>query len=115
MYITTGTSKRYTVLDQSIGTEVRYTLGEAPAALGETVKLWTADGALCLRTDAVADYQYPRIDGSTVLLSNTPEPEPAPGSEPVEPQSDPLADLAETVAGLIYQMDLDKLGGGGTL
>lgn len=112
MYITTGTSKRYAVLGQSIGTEVRYTLAEAPVALGETVKLWTADGTLCLRTDAVADYQYPRIDGSAVLLSNTPEPEPAP--EP-EPQSDPLADLAETVAGLIYQMDLDKLKGGGTL
>lgn len=112
MYITTGTSKRYTVLDQSIGTEVRYTLAEAPAALGETVKLWAADGTLCLRTDAVADYQYPRIDGNAVLLSNTPEPGPAP--EP-EPQSDPLADLAETVAGLIYQMDLDKLKGGGTL
>lgn len=113
MYITTGTSKRYTVLGQSIGTEVRYTLAEAPAALGETVKLWTADGTLCLRTDAVADYQYPRIDGSAVLLSNTPEPGPAP--EPAEPGSDPLADLAETVAGLIYQMDLDKLKGGGTL
>lgn len=115
MYITTGTSKRCTVLDQSIGTEVRYTLESAPAALGETVKLWTADGTLCLRTDTVADYQYPRIDGNTVLLSNTPEMEPAPEPEPAEPQSDPLADLAETVANLIYQMDLDKLKGGETL
>lgn len=52
MYITTGTSRRYTVLDTSIQPgEVRYTLAEAPAELGASVNLWTEDGGLCLRTE----------------------------------------------------------------
>lgn len=117
MYITTGTSRRYTVLDTSIQPgEVRYTLAETPAALGASIKLWTADGGMCLRTDATADYAHPRIDGDTVVLSDTApaEPEPAP-AEPEEPTADPVADLAETVAALIYQMDADKLGGGETV
>lgn len=114
MYITTGTSRRYTVLDTSIQPgEVRYTLAETPAALGASIKLWTADGGMCLRTDATADYAHPRIDGNTVVLSDTPPAEPEP--VPAEPATDPVADLAETVAALIYQMDADKLGGGETV
>ena len=71
MYITTGTSKHYTVLDQQItADDVRYALESAPAALGATVSLYTADGGMCLRTDTVADYQHPRIDGNTIILSN---------------------------------------------
>ena len=115
MYITTGTSKHYAVLDTSIRAgEVRYTLAETPASLGASIKLWTADGGMCLRTDAVADYAHPRIEGCTVVLSNT---APAETAEPAERLTavDPVADLAETVAGLIYQMDLDKLGGGETV
>lgn len=117
MYITTGTSRRYTVLDTSIQPgEVRYTLDEAPAALGASIKLWTADGGMCLRTDATADYAHPRIDGDTVVLSDTAPAEPEPvHAEPEEPTADPVADLAETVAALIYQMDADKLGGGETV
>ena len=124
MYITTGTSRRYTVLDTSIQPgEVHYTLAETPAALGASIKLWTADGGMCLRTDATADYAHPRIDGNTVVLSDTApaEPEPVPAepeptpTEPEEPTADPVADLAETVAALIYQMDADKLGGGETV
>lgn len=93
MYITTKTTKHHTVLDQSISPgEVRYTLEEAPAELGATVSLYTADGGMCLRTDTVADYLHPRIDGNTVILSNTPEP------VPVEPslkkvQADKLAEI----------------------
>ena len=117
MYITTVTSRRYTVLDTSIQPgEVRYTLAEAPAALGASIKLWTADGGMCLRTDATADYAHPRIDGDTVVLSDTAPAEPEPvHAEPEEPTADPVADLAETVAALIYQMDADKLGGGETV
>lgn len=79
MYITTKTNKHHTVLDQSISPgEVRYILDEeAPAELGDTVALYTADGGMCLRTDTVADYLYPRIVGNTVILSDMPEPAPA--------------------------------------
>lgn len=78
MYITTKTNKHHTVIDQSISPgEVRYILDEAPAELGATVSLYTADGGMCLRTDTMADYQYPRIVGNTVILSNTPESVPA--------------------------------------
>ena len=93
MYITTGTSRRYTVLDTSIQPgEVRYTLAEAPAALGASIKLWTADGGMCLRTDATADYAHPRIDGNTVVLSDT---APAETAEPTleELQASKLAEL----------------------
>ena len=72
MYITAGTAKHYTVASTALGiVEVRYTLEEAPAELGTTVKLWTADGGMCLRTDTVADWEHPRIEGSTIILSNT--------------------------------------------
>ena len=93
MYITTKTNKHHTVLDQSISPgEVRYTLEEAPAELGSTISLYTADGGMCLRTDNVADYQYPRIVGNTVILSNTPEPVPVEPSL-VEVQADKLAEI----------------------
>ena len=93
MYITTGTSKHYTVLDQQItADEVRYVLESVPAALGATVSLYTADGGMCLRTDTVADYQHPRIEGNAIIFSNV-----AP-AEPVEPllaevQKDKLAEI----------------------
>ncbi len=82
MYITTKTTKRYAVFDQSIGSgEVRYQLEEAPAALGTAVKLYADDGA-CIREDTVEDWKHPRIEGSTIILSNT-----AP-AVPVEPSLD---------------------------
>ena len=93
MYITTGTSKHYTVLNQQITVdEVRYTLESAPAALGATVSLYTADGGMCLRTDTVADYQYPRIDGNTIILSNVAPAEPTKPSLS-EVQKDKLAEI----------------------
>ena len=77
MYITTGTSKHYAVLDANVQRgEVRYTLAEAPAELGASIKLWAADGTMCLRTDTTADYRHPRIEGCTVVLSNTAPTEP---------------------------------------
>lgn len=95
MYITTGkNSARYTVTDQIIAPdEVRYILSDKPPTeLGETVSLYTADGAMCLRTDTVADYGHPRIRGDTIILSNTPEPVPV---EPLleEAQSTKLAEI----------------------
>lgn len=112
MYITTGTSRRYTVLDTSIQPgEVRYTLAETPAALGASIKLWTADGGMCLRTDATADYAHPRIDGNTVVLSDTApaEPEPVP-AEPEEPTAE--ADILETVLDHEARLAALELGGG---
>lgn len=93
MYITTGTSKHYTVLDQQIAAgEVRYALESAPAALGATVSLYTADGGMCLRTDTVADYQHPRIDGNTIILSNMAPAEPTKPSL-AEVQADKLTEI----------------------
>lgn len=112
MYITTGTSRHYTVLDTSIrADEVRYTLDEAPAELGASIKLWTADGGMCLRTDTVAHYAHPRIDGQTVVLSNTApaEPEPVP-AEPEEPTTE--ADILETVLDHEARLAALELGGG---
>ena len=112
MYITTGTSRRDTVLDTSIQPgEVRYTLAETPAALGASIKLWTADGGMCLRTDATADYAHPRIDGNTVVLSDTApaEPEPAP-AELEEPTTE--ADILETVLDHEARLAALELGGG---
>lgn len=112
MYITTGTSRRYTVLDTSIQPgEVRYTLAETPAALGASIKLWTADGGMCLRTDATADYAHPRIDGNTVVLSDTApaEPDPVP-AEPEEPTTE--ADMLETILDHEARLAALELGGG---
>ena len=93
MYITTGTSKHYTVIDQQIAAgEVRYALESAPAALGATVSLYTADGGMCLRTDTVADYQHPRIDGNTIILSNVAPADPVVPSL-AEVQKDKLAEI----------------------
>ena len=113
MYITTGTSRHYTVLDTSIrADEVRYTLDEAPAELGASIKLWTADGGMCLRTDTVADYAHPRIDGQTVVLSNTApaEPEPVP-AEPEEPDTE--ADMLEIILDHEARLSALELVGGG--
>ena len=93
MYITTKTTKHYAVTGQSISPgEVRYTLEEAPAELGATVKLF-ADDDTQMREDTVADYPYPHIDGNTVILSNTPEP------VPVEPS------LAEVQAAKLTEVN----------
>lgn len=113
MYITTGTSRHYTVLDTSIRAgEVRYTLDEAPAELGASIKLWTADGGMCLRTDTVADYAHPRIDGQTVVLSNTAPAEPE--SVPAEPEKpDTEADMLETILDHEARLAALELVGGG--
>ena len=110
MYITTGTSKHYTVLDTSIrADEVRYALDEAPAELGASIKLWTADGGMCLRTDTVAHYAHPRIDGQTVVLSNIAPAEPE--SVPAEPDTE--ADMLETILDHEARLAALELVGGG--
>lgn len=114
MYITTGTGERCAVLDTSIRAgEVRYTLDEAPASLGASIKLWTADGGMCLRTDAVADYTHPRIEGRTVVLSSMaptePEPVPAEPEEPEEPDTE--ADMLETILDHEARLAALELGG----
>ncbi len=113
MYITTKTNKHHTVVDQSIDHgEVRYILDEAPAELGATVALYTADGAMCLRTDTVADWTHPRIEGNAVILSNT---DPA---VPVEPTAAEVkverstAIKAACADAIIAGFDVDVLGRG---
>lgn len=112
MYITLGTEKHYAVTMTTLGiVEVRYQLEEAPAELGATVKLYADDG-LCIRTDTVADYLHPRIDGLAVILSNTPEP------VPVEPTAEDIkaersaAIKAACEAAIIGGFDADVLGRG---
>lgn len=79
MYITTDSTKHYAVASTALGiVEVRYLLEEAPAELGAAVKLYADDG-MCIREDTVADWEHPRIEGSTIILSN------AAPEEPVEP------------------------------
>ena len=71
MYIITGSTKHYAVASTALGiVEVRYQLEEAPAALGTAVKLYADDG-MCIKEDAVADWEHPRIEGNTIILSNT--------------------------------------------
>ncbi|WP_312611383.1 hypothetical protein [Oscillibacter sp.] len=113
MYITTKTNKHHNVLDQSIRPgEVRYTLDEAPAELGATVALYTADGGLCLRTDTVADFQYPRIRGNIVILSDTPEPIPASPTAAEIKAERSTAIKAACAAAITGGFDADVLGRG---
>lgn len=92
MYITTGTTKHYAVASTALGIlEVRYTLEEALAELGVSVKLYADDG-LCIRTDTVADWTHPRIEGNTVILSNVAPVEPVTPA-PVEPVEPSLAEV----------------------
>lgn len=60
--------------------------------------------------DGIPRYKW---DGSQTVLRTEDEIEADRVAQ--EPPSDPLADMAETVAALIYQMDVDKLGGGETV
>ena len=115
MYITTGTSRHYTVLDTSIrADEVRYTLDEAPAELGASIKLWTADGGMCLRTDTVADYAHPRVEGCTVVLSNTaPAETPAPPEPAESEEPDTEVDMLETILDHEARLSALELVGGG--
>lgn len=76
MYIITGSTKHYAVASTALGiVEVRYQVEEAPAELGTMVKLYADDG-MCIREDAVADWEHPRIEGRTIILSNTAPAEP---------------------------------------
>ena len=84
MYIITGSTKRYAVASTALGiVEVRYILEEAPVALGTSVKLYADDGTQ-LRADIVADWEHPRIEGNTIILSNT---------APAEPVAPTLAEV----------------------
>jgi len=103
---------RYSVRSASVGAEVRYTVDDPPGSLSGTVELY-ADDDMPMRTDAVSGYQNPRTTDGVIILSNTPEPA-AVASTPTDPEPDPVATLAETVANLLYQIDTDKLTGGTT-
>ena len=55
---------------------VRYPLASVPPAIGETVRLET-DTGMHLRTDTVSDWLRAYLDGSVLVLTNEPAPEPA--------------------------------------
>lgn len=75
------------------GGTVYIPLASIPAAIGDTVQLQSDDG-MVLRTDTVADYLRHYMDGTTLVLTNTPEPT---APEPAVPDLDTLrtAKLAE--------------------
>lgn len=84
MYITADSTKHYAVTSTALGiVQVRYVLEEALAELGATVKLYAEDG-LCIREDTVADWEHPRIEGKSIILSNT---------APAEPVTPSLAEV----------------------
>ena len=62
----------------SIGAgEIRYPLAAAPAAIGDTIRLET-DTGMELRRDLTVDWLRVYLDGTTLVLTNTPVPEPTP-------------------------------------
>lgn len=53
--------------------DVRISLASSPTAIGDTVQL-IADNGFVLRTETVAGYLRHYMDGTTLVLTNTPEP-----------------------------------------
>ena len=78
-------SKEYkcTGMETTAGT-IQYELDTAPDVVGDTVQL-LSDNNEVLREDTVADYLRYYMDGTTLVLTNTPEPIPEPEPEPVVP------------------------------
>jgi len=70
--ITSNQEYKCTGLTVGNGT-VRYALESALSALGGTVELQDDSGRV-LRTDTVANYLRNYVDGTTLVLTNTPEP-----------------------------------------
>lgn len=114
MYIETS-NKHYHVANATIySEEVRYELQEPPQKLGKTIKLWNDSGDLCLREDTVSNYQYPRIEENTIILSNTEPvvPDPEPASEPETPsQPTTEEDMLETILDHEARLAALELGG----
>ena len=71
--ITNGETIAVTGVPTIGGGIVRIPLEAAPANIGDAVQLQRDDG-MVLRTDTVADYLRHYLDGTTLVLTNTPEP-----------------------------------------
>ena len=71
--ITNGETVAVTGIPTIGGGAVRIPLEATPTAIGNTVQLQSDDG-MELRTDTVADYLRHYMDGTTLVLTNTPEP-----------------------------------------
>lgn len=76
---------------------IRIPLASAPEALGDTVEL-QADGGFVLQTYAVAGYLRHYLDGTTLVLTNAPEPA---GPTLAEVQTAKLAELNATAESAI--------------
>ena len=91
MKITTGNAEFHCTDFLPDGNSVRFILPDAqPETLGDAVDLQT-DTGVSLRIVTVADYTRHYIDGTALVLTNTPEPEPEPDPEPVEPSAEEQA------------------------
>ena len=71
--ITNGETIAVTGIPTIGGGTIRIPLQAAPKAVGDTVQLQSDDG-MVLRTDTVADYLRHYMDGTTLVLTNAPEP-----------------------------------------
>lgn len=95
----------------SIGGNVRIPLEAAPAALGDTVQLQRDDGFV-LASYTVADYLRHYMDGTTLVLTNTPEPVPVvPDAATIKAERQ-TAIKAACEAAIVAGFDADVLGRG---
>ena len=115
MHIRTG-GMTYPCRDYRPGEEnVRFVLaGEHPEELGEAVELCGGDGFV-IAEQRVADWLRWEMQGTALVLTNAPVPEPAPDPEPVEPQLSTEASMAQEIINLRYDVDMMKLQGGSTV
>ena len=72
--------------------EIRYPLAAAPASIGDTIRLET-DTGMELRRDLTTDWLRVYLDGTTLVLTNTPEPEPTPEPDLEELRAAKLTEL----------------------
>lgn len=86
----------------------------APEELGATVELCTDDGFV-MAVHAVADWLRWEVQGTTLVLTNLPVPEPIPELEQPVPQLTTEEAIMEMVTDLDYRTSLLELGIGGTL
>ena len=104
-----GTAYAVTTVPTISDQTVRVPLDTAPPGVGADVELVGGDG-LHLRTWHTADWMRAYIDGTSLVLTQTPEPTPVPAPTPT-PQSDPIADHDVMIAELTQRIVNLEIGG----